>query len=579
MAKTSGPFGCCALVADQPVGEFRCDGVDVLGDRLVGLVTVDDEPGDVGVEQVSDDLDQRSGLGVELGRRVVLLRRAPGDLLPLRLQAFDVAGEFVLGDALRGGADDDAGVLGNDPVHDRLQPLALGVGQLAGDTGGAAAGHVDHEPAGQRDLGGQPGALVADRVLRHLSENGVAAGQRRLDPPGLAVQAGGVPVHLAGVDDGIAATADVDERRLHRRQDILHLAQEHAADHRIGPGLRDEVLDQDAVLEQRDLRQTAALTHGHHPLDGLPPGQELGLGEDLRTAARGIPGIAAALPLRLEPGGSANALHLVGGAAGASRRGLREPRLADVHDGVVGIVLARGLIAVGPATPTPTPPVAAACLTVVAVVVGVVVGVVLAVGVATRFRAGVPGLVGGRRVHGVLSRPSSVTLGSGVVGGRLPGVSGGAVALLIICVADPAASAAPPAATAATRRGVVIGVVTRTARPRAAIGRGRTGVRVGVGVGVGGRCTGPGGTVARCLLDGLVGCGALVVGAFVGAVGRSAATLPGPAASASTGRWAGVVVGLLLVGGPTVGRTGVGRTGVGVLGHVGVGRRLRPPAA
>ena len=91
-------------------------------------------------------------------------------------------------------------------------------------------GHVDQVAARQRDLAGQPGALVADRVLGDLHEHRVAGLQRVLDAPGLAVEAGGVPVDLAGVEHGVAALADVDERRLHGRQHVLHLAEVDVAD-------------------------------------------------------------------------------------------------------------------------------------------------------------------------------------------------------------------------------------------------------------------------------------------------------------------------------------------------------------
>ena len=109
------------------------------------------------------------------------------------------------------------------------------------------------------------------------------------------------------------------------------------------------MLDQDAVLEQRDLGEVAALPDRHHPLDGLPAGQELGLGEDLRPAARAraSPAGAAAWP----PAGSTR-------GRPAPRRRTREPaapRLPDVHDGVVRVVLAGRVVPGGAPPPTPAP--------------------------------------------------------------------------------------------------------------------------------------------------------------------------------------------------------------------------------
>jgi hypothetical protein len=201
---------------------------------------------------------------------------------------------------------------------------------------------------------------VADRVLGDLGQDGVAAGQRGLDAASLAAEPGRVPVDLAGVDHRVTTLADVDERRLHRRQHVLHPTQEDTADHRVGTGLGHEVLDQDSVLEQRDLGKPAALADGHHPLDGLPARQELRFGEDLRTPTGGITGVPTALPLGLQPGGSTHSLDLVGHRTGGRRGGLRQPRFPDVHDGVVRVVLAGRLVAGGTPATTATTAVAAA---------------------------------------------------------------------------------------------------------------------------------------------------------------------------------------------------------------------------
>ena len=188
---------------------------------------------------------------------------------------------------------------GHELLEDVAQPLALDVGQLAADAGGVAVRHVDQVPAGQRDVAGQPGALVADRVLGDLHQHRVAGLERLLDRAGAALQAGGVPVDLAGVEHGVAAAADVDERRLHAGQHVLHLAQVDVADHGAGRRPGHVVLDQDAVLEHGDLGTVAPLAHDHHPVDGLAAGQELRLAAGSAGgcgAARGRRGGAGAWP-------------------------------------------------------------------------------------------------------------------------------------------------------------------------------------------------------------------------------------------------------------------------------------------
>src|SRR5690606_26663183 len=277
-------------------------------DRLPRRVALDLELDEVLGEQVAHDLHQQVRLLVQEGGGSGLLAgpRRGGlrlllDDLPLRLQPADVPVELLLADALGGGADDHARVLGDDPLEDVLEPAPFVLGQLAGDTGRAAGGHVHEEPARQGDLGGQPRALVPDRVLRDLHEDLVAAGQRLLDLPGLAFEAGRVPVDLARVEHRVASAADVDERRLHGRQHVLDPAEVDVADD--GPAaLRgDEVLAEHAVLEHPDLRGATAFAHHHRALDGLTPGEELGLGQDRGAPAPCLAAIPAPLTLGLEP--------------------------------------------------------------------------------------------------------------------------------------------------------------------------------------------------------------------------------------------------------------------------------------
>ncbi|KPC71328.1 hypothetical protein ADL26_15530, partial [Thermoactinomyces vulgaris] len=124
--------------------------------------------------------------------------------------------------------------LGDELLERRAQAGALAVGELPGDPGGVAARDVDQVAARQGDVAGEAGALVADRVLGDLDEHGVAGAQGLLDGAGLAGEAGGVPVHFAGVEHGVAAAADVDEGGLHAREHVLDLAEVDVADQALG---------------------------------------------------------------------------------------------------------------------------------------------------------------------------------------------------------------------------------------------------------------------------------------------------------------------------------------------------------
>ena len=178
------------------------------------------------------------------------------------------------------------------------------------------SGHVDEEAAGQADLAGQAGALVADRVLGDLHQDRLAAGEHRLDLAGLALLvAERGPVDLTGVQHRVAALADVDEGGLHGRQDVLHAAEVDVADER---GLRlagDVVLDEHLVLEHRDLGELLALADHHDPVDRLAAGEELGLADDRGAAATGLAALAAALLLGLEAGRAGERGDLVLGRA------------------------------------------------------------------------------------------------------------------------------------------------------------------------------------------------------------------------------------------------------------------------
>lgn len=64
----------------------------------------------------------------------------------------------------------------------------------------------------------------------------------------------------------------------------------------------DVVLDEDAVLEYRNLHPIVSLAYRHHPFDGFASSEELGLGQNRCAAPTGFPPITAPLTLGLQSG-------------------------------------------------------------------------------------------------------------------------------------------------------------------------------------------------------------------------------------------------------------------------------------
>ena len=463
-SRLAGGIGLCpagGIVLGQLRKKFGSNRIHVAGDGFPGVFTGDDQAGEVLVEQIPDDLDQDIGLLVEGDRRACLVGFDTfgflGDLGPPLLQPVDVGADVVFLDPFGCGADDHPGLSRNHLAQDVLESLTFGIGKLAADAGRGRSGDVDQVAAGQRNLRGEPPTLVPDRILADLHHDVVAGLERLLDLAVCAAESGGFPVDLAGVEDTVAAAADVDEGRLHRRQHVLDDAKIDVADHRCRGGRRHEVLDDDAVLQHGDLGVARTLVRGigadpvahhHDPVHGLAAGQELGLGQDRRAAPACVAAVPATLTLGFQAGRSADALDL---AVGACRFGARRTL---VDDGV-GRVIARGGLGVLARS-----------------------GAAAASATTATGAAGGGFLVTGLLVVGIIAVLRSVLRAAtgGLAGGRNGLVTGFVLVAIAVGLLAPAATAtAPSAAAAAVGRPVGLGVLAVL---------GLIDVVVGVGVGV-----------------------------------------------------------------------------------------------
>ena len=225
--------------------------LQVAGDALERAVVVDERAFEVIREEVADDPERQLGLVVDEARRGRLL--GPGlDLFPELLEEADVALDVLGGGALGRGAHDQPAFRQVELAQDVLQPRALVVIETARDADPFALRHVDDEAARERDLRRQPRALRLHRILDRLDENLLAACEQVLDaaavPPALELGAD----DLVDVEEAVLLEPDLDERRLHPRQDVVDDALVDVARDRAPSRALEVDLGHDAVLEHGD---------------------------------------------------------------------------------------------------------------------------------------------------------------------------------------------------------------------------------------------------------------------------------------------------------------------------------------
>ena len=212
------------------------------------LARIDADGLRLGAHQVAQHaLHQVEILVEQRGRR--LARGSLADALPGLAQVGDVIGQFLVAGILRVGAQDETArgpaVGGRGQAgHPLAQGLTLGRGNLLRHTDVVVLRQKHQQPTGNADLGGQAGALGADRVLEHLHQQSLAFKNLSLDRlhrigvqhapvgrigrlplPRRCVLGRDVGHEVRHVQERGAVEPDVDEGRLHAGQHPRHFAQ------------------------------------------------------------------------------------------------------------------------------------------------------------------------------------------------------------------------------------------------------------------------------------------------------------------------------------------------------------------
>ncbi len=140
---------------------------------------------------------------------------------------------------------------GRDRLHDVAEADALVVVEPARDAEALAARDEDDEAAGERDLGREPRALRLHRVLDGLDEDLLVALQEVLDLAAAAAFELGRD-DLVDVEEAVLLEADLDERGLHAREDVVDGALVDVAGDRAALGALEVDLGGPVVLEDGD---------------------------------------------------------------------------------------------------------------------------------------------------------------------------------------------------------------------------------------------------------------------------------------------------------------------------------------
>src|SRR5439155_3365564 len=206
---------------------------------------------EVAREQVPDDAQRQLRLLVDQRRRRGA-GRALLDLLPELGQEVDVTLDVLRRGAFGCGTHDDRAIRQVQALQDVAQADALVLVEAPRDADALALRDVDDEARRERDLRRQPGALRLHGILDRLDEQFLAAADQVLDPLSVASTFELRTDDLVHVQEAVLLETDLDERRLHPREDVVDRALVDVAGDRAAIRPLEVHLGDPAVFEDRD---------------------------------------------------------------------------------------------------------------------------------------------------------------------------------------------------------------------------------------------------------------------------------------------------------------------------------------
>ena len=189
--------------------------INVRFHRLIGLMTFNNEFGEVLIEDVTNNADSKLRFAAQKDRCILRRGKLGLNIVPLLAQTTNVIADLFFTCTFGSRSHNHARRVRDDLLEDLLQANALAFGELAGNTHHGTTGDQNQVASRQSDLTGQTRALVPDGILRHLNKDRIAWFKSRFNAARLSFQADSIPVDFACIQDRIAPLANINEGSFH----------------------------------------------------------------------------------------------------------------------------------------------------------------------------------------------------------------------------------------------------------------------------------------------------------------------------------------------------------------------------